>query len=235
MSMLEMISGLAIGAILVTALATFLKQSSDTQSLLTLNDTITGLEQKIRAASRNSYSLESLTAEANPTFDSCLTATSSDCLSTWQPLGLFYIDGDPLDGSYDKNGRRCTDAKCYVSVATWFNGACFASGCTRLNVVYIRYEIKVKGNLLRSGLLTYSKENAPVSDDNETCGVDAKERPKFARKIDGGTVTCEEVPTPIVTVKGIKPGSCKRGKEVIVGVKIGGSIICEAAKYTPSP
>lgn len=231
-SLVEVMIALAAGGVIISILATALGQASDMQARMQVFDTMTSLEHKITAAARSQHTLLTLTADENPTFAACANSTGAACAGKWQPLGLKYLKNEKLDGNYDKRGRPCSGKGCSINVQTWFSGACLAPGCQALDAIYVRYEIRLEGQLARSGVTTFSREVTPATDDNLVCGVDAENRPRFATGIKNGKLECSDLPKANAKITGLKAGSCTRGKQVIVGVAADGSIICEDARFT---
>ena len=241
LTILEMVIALGIGGIVVMVLASLADQMFDMKAHVRQYDALSSLEQKIREAARDRYSLLTLTKARNPGLANCVDNLDPVCRNRWQPLNLIYLRGQPLDGTYTELGQRCpNDRVCPIRVETLFQASCLQSPCQAVNSIYINYAIAHQGVRKRNGTLTFvNTEMANAgSDSGDSCLSDSSKRPTFVRRIvDGRVVTtqCQEVLQAVVTMKGIKPGACKRGTnpEVLVGVLPGGDLICEPVRFKP--
>ena len=231
-SMMQIMIALAMGGVLLLTLSQIFSASNDVKSLVRNADVLMELEQRVRQAAMSNWSI-AITRARNKKINACFVAGET-CPTAWTRFDLGLFKHDRASGGYEYSGGKCSSF-CPIEVETRFSGSCTKNPCTVASVLHIEYRILIQGDLARKGVVSHTFKVPRTTDQNVSCGVDDLGRPKFAKTIANGSLSCLQVPKIKTKLEGVRAGTCVRAKgpqQVLVGFESSGELICEPAKFS---
>jgi hypothetical protein len=234
-TVLETSIALTIAMLIGFFVVQFIQNATEVEQIISSADVIAELENRVRAAVLHpgfkSITANKLSHPGNKKLNQCLTPDEKNCSKRYRPFILWRFRHEAITGGFTKKAALCKGS-CPVVIKTQFLGKCTRKQCDVAQMIRVKYQIFIEGNKIRSGVVNRMIKTRRISDLNNSCGADDSDRPKFVESISGTDLKCGEVEARKAKITGLVPGSCKKGKEVFVGVnRATKRIICEKVRF----